>query len=72
MVSSHDFACMNDDRLFLAGRDLHLLDEDGSLGLARGEIVMVVEPDFSNGDYFGVPREIRELLERIRSSLQAS
>lgn len=32
---------------------------------------MIIEPDLSNRDHFGAPREIRQPLERIRSSLQS-
>src|SRR5260370_28520962 len=52
---------MNDDRQLRGLRQFHLLHEDGLLNFSGRVIVEVVEPDFSPGDYPGMPRPLQHL-----------
>ena len=42
---------MDHDGFLGIGGDLHLFDEDGALGFAGGEVVVIVESYFADGYY---------------------
>src|ERR1700686_1212129 len=52
---------MNDDWQLRCLGEFHLLEEDGFLNFPRRMIVEIIEPDFSPGNYLGMPRPLQHL-----------
>ena len=46
-------------------RDAHLLDETGSLNVARRMVVVIVEPDLSQRDHLGMVQQTRPAADKF-------